>query len=331
MKNHPETTRACISPVAIAAALLIMLLAVPGQAAEGEEAEKAPEYSRGVKQCMTCHREGSSMPAHEVFFTPMGITGDPGAPFADGNHDCEACHGPSKHHLRRQPDGSRLPPAVTFNEKTPIEQQNQVCLNCHEKQSHMFHWSGSAHDVEGGACVDCHDLHVVNDPVLAVETQPEVCYQCHKEQRAQFLRQSRHPVQGTTSSMAFVGLLSCTDCHQPHGGPGPAGLIRNTLNEQCYECHAEKRGPFLWEHAPVQEDCSNCHVPHGSNQENLLFARQPYLCQQCHISRFHPSGVYSGTGIPPEGADQRMLGKQCMNCHTQVHGSNHPGGIGQTR
>jgi predicted CXXCH cytochrome family protein len=25
------------------------------------------------------------------------------------------------------------------------------------------------------------------------------------------------------------------------------------------------------------------------------------------------------------------LGKQCMNCHVQVHGSNHPGGVRMTR
>ena len=81
----------------------------------------------------------------------------------------------------------------------------------------------------------------------------------------------------------------------------------------------------------MQEDCSNCHVPHGSNYENLLMARQPYLCQQCHLGDFHVSTVYSGSGLPPEGRDQRMLGKQCMNCHVQVHGSNHPGGISQTR
>jgi DmsE family decaheme c-type cytochrome len=203
-------------------------------------------------------------------------------------------------------------------------------MSCHDDAG-RFHWPGSTHELEGNACVDCHDVHAPNDPVLALETQPEVCFSCHKEQRAQFLRQSRHPVQGTTASLSHVGLLACTDCHQPHGGPGPANLIRNTINEQCYDCHAEKRGPFLWEHAPVQEDCSNCHVPHGSNYENLLIARQPYLCQQCHLGDFHVSTVYSGSGLPPDGRDQRMLGKQCMNCHVQVHGSNHPGGITQTR
>jgi DmsE family decaheme c-type cytochrome len=108
-------------------------------------------------------------------------------------------------------------------------------------------------------------------------------------------------------------------------------LTRNTVNETCYDCHAEKRGPFLWEHAPVREDCTNCHTPHGSNYENLLTARQPWMCQQCHAANFHPSGIYSGTGIPPDGADQRMLGKQCLNCHSQIHGSNHPSGIRLTR
>lgn len=330
MKRAPGTP----NPLARLSACFALLacLALPGtvMAADGDEPEDAPKYSRGVKQCMTCHREGRELAAHEVFFTPMGVTGDPASPFADGNHDCEACHGPSANHLRRQKDGSRLPPPVTFAKDEPPELGNEMCLGCHADGG-RFHWPGSAHNLEGNACVDCHDVHAPNDAVLALETQPEVCYQCHQEQRAQFLRQSRHPVQGTTASLSHVGLLSCTDCHQPHGGRGPADVIRNTINEQCYDCHAEKRGPFLWEHAPVQEDCSNCHVPHGSNYENLLVGRQPYLCQQCHLANFHVSQAYSGTGLPPSGADERILGKQCLNCHSQIHGSNHPGGVTWTR
>ncbi len=42
------------------------------------------------------------------------------------------------------------------------------------------------------------------------------------------------------------------------------------MNETCYTCHADKRGPFLWEHQPVNEDCTNCHTPHGSNITPLL-------------------------------------------------------------
>lgn len=316
--------------LALLACAFSLLLPVAAPAAE-EEASEELEYSRGSRMCMACHKEGSDLPAHEIYMTTMGITGDPDSPFGEGNHGCESCHGPSARHIRRQPDGSRLPPPVVFDERNTVEESNAPCLDCHQSDSHMFHWQGSTHDIEASACVDCHDLHVANDPVLAVETQPQVCYECHQEQRAQFLRQSRHPVQGAAASLSHVGLMACTDCHQPHGGPGPANLIRNTVNEQCYDCHAEKRGPFLWEHAPVQEDCSNCHSPHGSNYENLLVARQPYLCQQCHMADFHAGGIYSGFGLPPEGPDPRMLGKQCMNCHTQVHGSNHPGGLRQTR
>jgi DmsE family decaheme c-type cytochrome len=256
--------------------------------------------------------------------------GDANSPFGESMHGCETCHGPSKSHLTRLEDGSRPAVDFEFERGIPVEDQNEVCLGCHQDGS-RFHWPGSTHDIEAVACADCHDIHAINDPVLTLETQPGVCFDCHQEQRAQFLRQSRHPVQASTASMSHEGLMSCSDCHKPHGSSGPALLNRNTLNETCYDCHAEKRGPFLWEHAPVREDCSNCHTPHGSNYENLLTARQPWMCQQCHAANFHPSGIYSGRGIPPDGADQRILGKQCLNCHSQIHGSNHPSGIRLTR
>jgi len=66
------------------------------------------------------------------------------------------------------------------------------------------------------------------------------------------------------------GAMSCDDCHNPHGSLTSPLLKTNTVNETCYQCHAEKRGPFLFEHAPVRESCLNCHTPHGSNQATLL-------------------------------------------------------------
>jgi len=127
--------------------------------------------------------------------------------------------------------------------------------------------------------------------------------------------------------------VSCSDCHNPHGSTGPKQLVKGTVNETCYTCHTEKRGPFLWEHQPVREDCTICHEPHGSVHSSLLKVRGPWLCQQCHMVQFHPSTAYSGTGLPttkPSGA-QQMLAKNCLNCHSQVHGSNHPSGVRKTR
>ena len=323
---------AYISCSVVAALVGLMLtLASPLPAQDESVMDSSAAYSEdGVQSCITCHGADDELPAHEILATPHGMLSDPASPFGEGAHDCETCHGPSKAHLSRNEDGSRPPVDFVFESGTGIKEQNAICLNCHQ-DAQRFHWSGSTHDIEEIACVNCHEIHEVNDPVLALETQPQVCFECHQEQRAQFLRQSRHPVQASTNALSHTGLLSCTDCHSPHGGNGPALLTRNTINESCYDCHAEKRGPFLWEHAPVREDCTNCHTPHGSNYENLLTARQPWMCQQCHSAEFHPSGVYSGTGIPPDGAAQRMLGKQCLSCHSQIHGSNHPSGIRLTR
>ena len=52
------------------------------------------------------------------------------------------------------------------------------------------------------------------------------------------------------------------------------------------ECR-QQRGPFLFEHEPVQDDCSECHNPHGSVNDQLLTARPPFLCQQCHQTSSH--------------------------------------------
>jgi len=124
----------------------------------------------------------------------------------------------------------------------------------------------------------------------------------------------------------------CADCHNPHGSPGPKALKEYTVNETCYNCHADKRGPLLWEHPPVRDDCLNCHTPHGSTQARLLKERPPYLCQNCHDSTFHPGEPYSGQNTAGRTfgatitAKFQLLGRGCLNCHSQIHGSNNPAG-----
>jgi DmsE family decaheme c-type cytochrome len=116
------------------------------------------------------------------------------------------------------------------------------------------------------------------------------------------------------------GKVTCTDCHNPHGTPNPKLLIESTTNETCYKCHAERRGPFLFEHPPVMENCANCHDPHGTTRPQMLKASAPRLCQQCHIEARHPT--------TPQLATQRFaFNRGCTNCHSQIHGSNSPSGV----
>jgi predicted CXXCH cytochrome family protein len=125
-------------------------------------------------------------------------------------------------------------------------------------------------------------------------TQADVCFGCHKAQRAQVRRVSAHPL--ATTGLADTRKMACSDCHNPHGSTGPKLLVKNSVNDTCFTCHAEKRGPYLWEHAPVADDCTNCHTPHGSSNAPLLKARVPWLCQACH-SGDHAAQINSGANL----------------------------------
>ena len=121
------------------------------------------------------------------------------------------------------------------------------------------------------------------------------------------------------------GKMDCTTCHSPHGSTNVRMLkAGNTLNEACASCHAEKRGPFLWDHAAGRENCASCHDPHGSNNDRMLVAKDPMLCQRCHVSSRHPATIYDATQIA--AASNRAVGRSCVNCHSQIHGTNHPAG-----
>jgi DmsE family decaheme c-type cytochrome len=116
------------------------------------------------------------------------------------------------------------------------------------------------------------------------------------------------------------GKLTCSSCHNPHGSVTEKLIREASVNENCYKCHAEKRGPMLWEHAPVREDCLNCHTPHGSNYENLLKTARPRLCHDCHSFAHGTSGFQGPTST-------YVLGRGCGQCHSNIHGSNHPNGV----
>ena len=215
--------------------------------------------------------------------------------------------------------GGPLAGMIDFGPKAhaPASRQNAPCLSCH--QSNAAHdWATSAHAASNVACASCHQLHLAKDPVQAVATQVEVCSTCHQAEHADLLKPSHHPLR--------EGTMACTACHAPHGSTAPAQLVKNTVNETCTTCHAEYRGPFLWEHQPVTEDCSNCHAPHGSVQPALLKMRPPLLCQTCHEGAGHPSIANTPQGLPGGMPSAFLLGGGCLNCHSQVHGSNSPSG-----
>lgn len=301
-----------------------LVLVVAGAMSLGAAAQAQTRAESGeVKSCVECH-EGY----YAITKTKHGVTGDSRTPAAKGksftgNPDdamCGSCHGDMTEH-NRKPRAKGLVPVV-FGKKAPAEPQNDACLACHESGSRM-HWQGSKHEQTKQSCASCHRLHASKDPVMVAETQASVCFECHQDRRAELHRMSTHPTK--------TGFFACSSCHASHGSSTRASLQKNSVNETCFQCHADKRGPFLWEHRSAQDDCTNCHNPHGTNNAPMLKVRMPYLCQQCHMDASnHSDDAYGGNSLPGRpnaaGNAQRLVGNSCANCHVRIHGSNHPSG-----
>ena len=328
MRHHSEIRRLLLATLRCAA---IGAALVTGSAfAAGAAKPPVDLILKGDAKCTGCHDEADDATPTMLDLHPSvlaigktrhGVKADERTP------TCTDCHGASEEHMNHK--GSDKPPkpdhSFVKGSTTSVAAKNEACLTCHQQDAKRSHWEGSAHQTKDVACTSCHQIHTANDKVRNKKTQPEVCYTCHKEQRAQMSKPSHHPVP--------EGKMGCSDCHNSHGSVGPKLMKRDSVVETCYTCHMEKRGPFVHNHEPVSEDCGNCHNPHGTVVENLLKVRAPFLCHQCHTPHggFIPQLLGAQATANTNTATQSgksttnlTQGRSCMNCHTQVHGTNNP-------
>ncbi len=154
-------------------------------------------------------------------------------------------------------------------------------------------------------CSSCHLVHTENSSLL-LDDKAEFCYQCHTEKSNAFTRRSAHPVN--------QGNLTCLSCHQFTRRDDQN--LAYDLNRICQDCHPQQAGPFLFEHEPVNgyslegSGCTECHDPHGAENDRLLKQRDNQICMQCHFPAGHQSahgGIYADLA--------------CQTCHTETHGS----------
>jgi len=282
------------------AVLLTATLAAVGCAAMNNKAEedykamvaaKPGNQLVGNKTCWECHMND----AHK------------GA--GPGKVNCEDCHGPGELAISdlHEEKGRKACNYKTFIPVGKLSKaaQTAMCMNCHSQMATfaLHNWNASAHSLGGVTCIDCHNVHHGGSLKPAKADIDKLCYNCHQEVQAQFMLPSHHPLP--------EGKITCTDCHNPHGSPNPGPmLVKDTVKETCARCHADKEGPFVFEHADVMEDCTICHFPHGGANDWLLVERQPFLCKQCHTP--HRMGTT---------ASLQRFGGNCTDCHSQIHGT----------
>ncbi len=276
------------------------------QATPAQAAPAAAEYA-GEDTCLTCHDDKAGY--HD---SGHGIAANPRTPRA--KLGCESCHGPGKAHAEAGGDVKLIKNPTRMEPR----EASSTCLTCHSRGAHAA-WEGSAHDVRQLSCTTCHGVHEFKAEKAQLKTrdETELCGTCHRDKVAKLDRSGHMPLR--------EGKMECSTCHNPHGSQNNVRLLRagNSIVESCATCHTDKRGPFLYEHAPVRENCATCHDPHGSMNERMLVAKPPLLCQRCHVHTRHPSTIYDNLVV---NSSNRLYARSCATCHSNVHGSNHPSG-----
>ncbi len=263
-----------------------------------------PSLYAGSESCTTCHED-------------IAKTHDKGPHWKTdldnrrgiAYQGCEGCHGPGKEHVESGGDASKI---ISFK-KLSSGDASRRCLDCHQYGEEHSNFLRSQHQLNNVGCLDCHSAHHPKVQArLMKASQPQLCYGCHLEAKAEFLKPSHHRVN--------EGLVACSNCHNPHGGFLTKQLRATAAQDQvCFTCHAEKAGPFAFEHAPVKtEGCVSCHTPHGSSNPRLLKRSQVnLLCLECHTLT-----VDSAAPAAPSFHNQAQKYQACTMCHVAIHGSN---------
>jgi DmsE family decaheme c-type cytochrome len=312
-------------------AILCLAAAAPAVAQAQQPAARQDKVFKGDAKCTRCHDEEEEYPVLDIAKTRHG-----GAAKTSGM-SCTSCHGESASHVNKPADAVERPrPDRVFGrkgERTAADQRAGACLGCHASDRHLAFWESGRHKKNDVACDSCHVIHEAKNTPLRKDNpsitplvttsrqlQYETCTACHRQIRSQLLKPSHHPI--------LEGKLACTSCHNPHGALSHAMVKDESVNQLCTSCHADKRGPYMQEHPPVEENCLTCHTSHGSLHNKLLTERVPNLCQDCHDAARHPGTFYSGNqgfGSTTSGApNTRLVARGCLNCHTNIHGSNAP-------
>lgn len=318
MKMHPPRWLAWFLPV--------ILLSGGILAGSAAAAAQPADQTETCKQCHAAQFDTYQASTH-------GQKGNRAGPANAGG--CNACHGDGTAHIKA--GGGRGVGIINPASKAlPAEAKSKACLSCHEGARNLAFWDSGQHKKNDVSCSNCHSIHSDNilkkpgpsiSPYVTTgrQLQYETCVSCHKDIRQQILKPSRHPI--------IEGKLKCSSCHEPHGALSKAMVKSESVNTLCTSCHTDKRGPWIHEHPPVEENCLACHNVHGSPHNKLLAQKVPNLCQDCHDWTRHPSTPYGrNRGFPAIGGNTgaTFVARACLNCHNQIHGSNAaPSGRGQ--
>jgi predicted CXXCH cytochrome family protein len=212
------------------------------------------------------------------------------------NVGCERCHGPGSAHVAR-PTATNIVNPARLSTVAAVD----VCVQCHsEGHPHApiggreFHWPV-------GFRVGLHlaDFWKLDDHTIGTQDTLHFADGSARENR----------MQGNdfVQSLMYTRGVSCASCHDPHGTPNNADLIK-PARLLCLTCHGPKspNGPHTatieqhTHHAPgsAGSECVSCHMPKIAVMLGDVMVRS-------HTFKF----------IVPAEAERLKMPDACTTCH----------------
>jgi len=218
-----------------------------------------------------------------------------------------------------------------------IEPVYELCGSCHDPtdlvESHGEALPG------GAACESCHQPHGSDTKGMLVAANLHrpfgdgTCNSCHRPAFGERIRLTARGERLCTACHGDVrlagddgivvhaamrgekGRAGCLACHDPH--MGERMLLHETGPGLCADCHAAIVQGALADtgHVVAADDCLTCHLPHESDQGQLLTVPSGELCSDCHDTT---DVELIGSHL---GAELASL--DCTSCHSP-HGAGHP-------
>jgi predicted CXXCH cytochrome family protein len=225
---------------------------------------------------------------------------------------------------------------------------NELCMGCHDDFRQMLARK-AVHPAAQQSCVNCHNPHDSRQPHLLLEDSGTLCMSCHEEIK-------KAALESPVKHDALTQGGKCMNCHNPHGSDVEHLLVQLPM-QLCMKCHsadnvADHNGKKLvnmgklladnpHQHGPVAaQDCSACHMPHGSANFRLLtnaypakfysaYDAQNYaLCFGCHDEKAFTSPRTEELTQFRDGSknlhyvhvNRDLMGRTCRACH-DVHAS----------